>query len=195
MGTTGYEAESQWFQPHPADAPKLAWLARSKEEVILEPDLPIVDPHHHLWDARAPLSEVMRPVVDEAGERTSGGAHCATSRPGGAVDPAALGWQKRYTIDDVVADVVSGGHNIVATVFLECGAMFRANGPLEMRCVGETEFVSGIASMAASGAYGKCAIAAGISGTADLTLGAAVEPVLVRGVHCHANATAPSRWL
>ena len=26
-----------------------AWLARHREE-ILEPDLPIVDPHHHLWD-------------------------------------------------------------------------------------------------------------------------------------------------
>src|SRR4051795_5220302 len=26
-----------------------AWLAQVREE-ILEPDLPIVDPHHHLWD-------------------------------------------------------------------------------------------------------------------------------------------------
>src|SRR3954468_765131 len=25
------------------------WLARRKEP-ILEPDLPIIDPHHHLWD-------------------------------------------------------------------------------------------------------------------------------------------------
>ena len=40
-------------------------------------------------------------------------------------------------MDDIVADV-SAGHNIVKTVFLECGAMFRADGPLEMRCVGET---------------------------------------------------------
>lgn len=41
-----------------------------------------------------------------------------------------------------------------------------------------TEFVNGIAAMARSGAYGPCEIAAGISSTADLTLGAAVEPVL-----------------
>ncbi|HSU05377.1 MAG TPA: amidohydrolase family protein, partial [Acetobacteraceae bacterium] len=27
------------------------WLAR-RNEAILEPDLPIVDPHHHLWDRR-----------------------------------------------------------------------------------------------------------------------------------------------
>ncbi|MBI3369822.1 MAG: hypothetical protein HY021_15630, partial [Burkholderiales bacterium] len=26
------------------------WLARQVPEQILEPALPIVDPHHHLWD-------------------------------------------------------------------------------------------------------------------------------------------------
>src|ERR1700712_3786986 len=37
----------------PAHSPYLAvrqeWLDRIREE-ILEPELPIVDPHHHLWD-------------------------------------------------------------------------------------------------------------------------------------------------
>ncbi|MGN4072351.1 amidohydrolase family protein, partial [Burkholderia gladioli] len=28
------------------------WLA-SREEAILEPDLPIVDAHHHLWDRQS----------------------------------------------------------------------------------------------------------------------------------------------
>ena len=28
-------------------------------------------------------------------------------------------------MDDIVADVLGGGHNIVKTVFLECGAMFK----------------------------------------------------------------------
>ena len=32
---------------HPA--PDAAWLAK-RSEPIIEPDLPIVDPHHHLWD-------------------------------------------------------------------------------------------------------------------------------------------------
>ncbi len=32
---------------HPA--PNLDWLAR-RSEPIVEPELPIVDPHHHLWD-------------------------------------------------------------------------------------------------------------------------------------------------
>ena len=57
--------------------------------------------------------------------------------------------------------------------------MYRADGPPEMRPVGETEFVAGIAAMSASGNYGKTRVAAGIVGAADLTLGDRVEPVLL----------------
>ena len=50
-----------WFEPWGEDAPKLAWLAATDAaEEVLEPALPIIDPHHHLWDARAPLSTTMR---------------------------------------------------------------------------------------------------------------------------------------
>ena len=31
-------------------APDEAWLAKQPPETILEPDLPIVDTHHHLWE-------------------------------------------------------------------------------------------------------------------------------------------------
>ena len=58
-----------------------AWLAQV-EEATLEPDLPIVDPHHHLWD-----------------------------HPG-----------SRYLLDELLQDTGSG-HNVVATVFMECAAM------------------------------------------------------------------------
>ena len=51
-------------------------------------------------------------------------------------------------------------------------------GPDEMRPVGETEFVNGVAAMSASGIYGKTRHCAGIVGHADLTLGSRVEPVL-----------------
>ena len=112
------------------------WLDRRKEP-ILEPDLPIVDPHHHLWD-----------------------------RPG---------W--RYLLDELLADTASG-HNILATVFVQARAMTRAAGPVEMRPVGETEFVNGVAAMSASGIYGKTRHCAGIVGHADLTLGSRLEPVL-----------------
>lgn len=30
--------------------PNADWLARHQPEAILEPDLPILDPHHHLWE-------------------------------------------------------------------------------------------------------------------------------------------------
>ena len=73
---------------------------------------------------------------------------------------------------------IGGGHNIVATVFLECQAMYRKHGPAEMAPVGEVEFVNGIAAMSASGNYGPCRVAEAIIGHADLTLGARVRDVL-----------------
>ncbi len=120
------------------------WLALTVEET-LEPDLPICDPHHHLWDQRA-----------------------------GTVAP-------RYLLDEVLEDTGSG-HNVVSTVFIECGAMFKADGPEALRPVGETEFVNGIAAMSASGRYGPTRIAAGIVGTAYLWLGDPVAEVLDRQI-------------
>src|ERR1700730_11627911 len=32
------------------DAELKAWLAKRPSEAALEPDLPIIDPHHHFWD-------------------------------------------------------------------------------------------------------------------------------------------------
>jgi L-fuconolactonase len=83
----------------------------------------------------------------------------------------------RYFLQDFLADVATG-HNLVASVFMECHSMYRATGPEEMRPVGETEFVAGQAAMSDSGGYGPARVAAGIVGFADLTLGDRVEPVL-----------------
>ncbi len=116
------------------------WLALTIEEA-LEPELPICDPHHHLWDERH--------------ERST--------------------W--RYLLPDILEDINSG-HNIVSTVFIECGAMWKENDPSPMHVIGETEFVNGIAAMSASGMYGPCRVAAGIISTADMTLGADVGPIL-----------------
>jgi L-fuconolactonase len=106
-------------------------------EDVLEPDRPIYDPHHHLWD-----------------------------HPG-----------RRYLLDELLTDLGSG-HNVVATVFVECMSMYRANGPQEMRPVGETEFVNGVAAMSASGGFGKTRVASGIVSFADLALGEQVGAVL-----------------
>ena len=113
------------------------WLAR-RQEAALEPELPIVDPHHHLID---------RP---ESG---------------------------RYLLPDLLADIASG-HNVVATVYLEWLSMYRADGPAEMRPVGEIEFANGVAAMSASGGYGRPRVCAGIVGHGELTLGAGVARVL-----------------
>jgi predicted TIM-barrel fold metal-dependent hydrolase len=112
------------------------WLAL-RSEPILEPNLPIVDPHHHLWE-----------------------------RPD---------WV--YMLDDLLADTTSG-HNIVATVFVQCRSMHRATGPEPFRPVGETEFVNGVAAMSASGGYGPTQICAGIVGHVDLRNGEKSRDVL-----------------
>ena len=113
------------------------WLARHREEA-LDPGLPIVDPHHHLWD-----------------------------HPG-----------ERYLFEDLLRDLGTG-HDIRATVFIQCGAMYRADGPEALKPLGETEFVNGIAAMSATGCYGPARVCAGIVGLVDLTLGEWVEPVLL----------------
>ncbi|MFT3816590.1 MAG: amidohydrolase family protein [Rubrivivax sp.] len=118
-------------------APDEAWLARLPDEEILDPELAIIDTHHHLWDL-----------------------------PG-----------FRYLLPEFVADLQCG-HKLVATVFNECHAMYRAGGPPEMRPVGEVEFCAGMAAMSDSGQYGSTRINAGIVGFADLRLGDRVAAVL-----------------
>ena len=134
MSQSTHPTPTQYGRIHPPDE---AWLAKAPPEPILEPELPIVDTHHHLWQ-----------------------------RP-----------DHRYLLDELLSDLRTG-HHVVATVFLECHSMYRAGGPAELRPVGETEFVAGIAAMSDSGLYGPTRVAAGIVGFADLTLGDRVEPVL-----------------
>ncbi len=84
---------------------------------------------------------------------------------------------QRYLLDELAADIYCG-HNVRSTVFIECRSMYRADGPAEMRPVGEVEFVQGMAAASASGLYGPARAAAAIIGHADLNLGERVEPVL-----------------
>jgi predicted TIM-barrel fold metal-dependent hydrolase len=84
---------------------------------------------------------------------------------------------QRYLLHELVADL-DCGHNIRSTVFIEARAMYRPGGPVEMRPVGEVEFVQGLAAASASGLYGPCRAAAAMIGHADLKLADRVEPVL-----------------
>ena len=66
------------------------WISTVLEDA-LEPELPILDPHHHLW-----------------------------------LDKGHTGGP--YTLNDFREDTGSG-HNVVGTVFLECHAEYRTDGP------------------------------------------------------------------
>lgn len=112
------------------------WLALH-EEAVIEPELPIIDAHHHLWE-----------------------------RP-----------ESRYLFLDYLEDIRTG-HNIQASLFMECGTMYRKEGPAELRCVGEIEFAVGNGAMGASGAFGDCRVCQAIIGFGDLLLGDRLEPVL-----------------
>jgi predicted TIM-barrel fold metal-dependent hydrolase len=86
--------------------------------------------------------------------------------------------QKVYLCDEITDDIAKSGHNVVQTVFAQCVAFYRADGPEAYRCVGETEFVHGIAAMSRSGLYGPTRLCTGIFSAADLRAGKDVEPVI-----------------
>jgi predicted TIM-barrel fold metal-dependent hydrolase len=116
--------------------PRADWLARASVEPIIEPELPIVDSHHHIWR-----------------------------------DP------ELYMLDEVLADTGTG-HNVVATVFIECQFQYCTNGPAELRSVREVGAVADLAEQFEAHYPGKTRVAEGVVGYADLTLGDRVEPVL-----------------
>lgn len=81
----------------------------------------------------------------------------------------------RYLPEDLAADVAQSGHRLLGSVYVDCGWAFRAAGPEELRCVGETEYVEAVGAKFAAQ---SSALGAGIVARADLMLGDAVGPVL-----------------
>jgi predicted TIM-barrel fold metal-dependent hydrolase len=130
-------------------------------EPIIEPDLPIVDAHHHLWYMP---------------EHALSALESEDSILARAVAP---NYRRHacYLFDEFLSDVATG-HNVRATVFVDAHAMYRASGPAAMKSVGEVEFANGVAAMAASGIFGDVRVCAGIVGGVDLRLGDEVEDVI-----------------
>ena len=132
----------------------------SVQEDIIDPDLPIIDPHHHLWDLRPLLSmfpEPRHPFIETVGR-------------------SAL-----YTFDQLLADAHpddGSGHRVIGTVFMECGAFYDPSRGEAMKVVGEVEYANGVAARGASGLYGDYRPCAGIVGHADLRMGAGAGEVL-----------------
>ncbi len=110
-----------------------AWLDQVQEDILL-PEMPIIDPHHHLWH-----------------------------HPG----------LVHYHAEELKADTAR--HNVVKTVFVECGSEYRKEGPDHLKPVGETEFV---VAQAQRSAEIDGPLIAGIVARADLRLGKDVVPVL-----------------
>ncbi|ANK13479.1 amidohydrolase family protein [Erythrobacter neustonensis] len=125
-------------------------------EPILDPDLPIIDPHHHLWDLRPMVPMFPTPHHPFI---------------------AAIAPNAHYTFDQLHAHLTTG-HNIVGTVFMECGAFYNGAYGDALKPVGEAEFVNGVAAQSASGLYGPSRYCAGIVGHADLMLGSGAGAVL-----------------
>jgi L-fuconolactonase len=100
------------------DGIEVAGIESPLMEEIIDPALPICDPHIHIW-----------------------------ANPG-----------DRFMVDELGAETRSG-HRIAATVFVECQAGYRIDGPEAFRPVGETEFVV---------AADPGGLIAGIVGYADL---------------------------
>ena len=79
-----------------------------------------------------------------------------------------------YTLAELYEDLRTG-HNVVQTVFVECGASYRSDGPEHLRPVGETAWVAEAARASAAGAGPEIA---GIVSFADLSAGDLLPEVL-----------------
>ena len=74
-----------------------AWHAQTREEA-LEPDLEIVDPHHHMWDYRQLLGYNLLGIFK----------------------------QQYYLADELVDDIVGAGHNDMVMMAFVLFALERA---------------------------------------------------------------------
>lgn len=136
--------------------PQADWHSQNIEDV-LEPELPIIDAHHHLFMRGEPMKHWIQ--------------HHERGIP------------PKYFTEELSADVNSG-HKVIATVYSESGIfpesnpLHRIDGEEHHRCVGESEVVQGVAHLANRALYGPCRLCAGIISTADLSAGPRVmEPV------------------
>lgn len=110
---------------------------------MIEPDLPIVDPHHHLW-----------------------------------IVPPFAGMEP-FPIEQLAVERAASGHDVQATVFVDCQRTYLENSSAAMRVIGETRTVEAEAAAAERTGGMMEGLAAAIVSRADMRLGARAEEVLV----------------
>lgn len=120
------------------DKPTLNERHKLVDEEVLDPERPIIDPHHHLWRDKDVASYELEHLWRDAGS----------------------------------------GHNIIGTVFVECNADYRPDGPEALRPVGETEYVASTAAKSRQNSAPGNPPILGIVSHANLTLGEAVVDVI-----------------
>ncbi|HET8935479.1 MAG TPA: amidohydrolase family protein [Polyangiales bacterium] len=116
---------------------------------------------------------------------TKNAAHEAVIDPSRRiVDPHHHLWNRPglgvYMLDELWADT-GAGHAVEKTVFIECRAFYREDGPVELQPVGETEAIAKIAEASRAGGPSR-AVISGIVAHANLTL---EEPLLRDVIAAH----------
>ncbi|CAE8608431.1 unnamed protein product [Polarella glacialis] len=134
---------TRYADRYPENEKLLQWLRKEAPEPVLEPELPICDPHHHLWDHRGKGA-----LPEEVAKKFQFGSEV-------------------YLLEDMLEDVYDG-HNVVSTVYVEAFSFYWKEGPEEFRPIGEVEFCQGVAAQCDSGLYGPARVCAGIQGRVDL---------------------------
>jgi len=152
--------------------------AEQYEEDAIEPDLRIVDAHHHLWDwmtqPRLPPGLMPKPIAflvlrmtPKTINRLFADDKVTTNTMGARIPVCAP-----YMGPELVRDIKGNGrgHNVVGTIFIECG--WHAEVKEEcMKPAGEVDAMMEVNRQ-------HPGIVQGIIAHADLTLGKEVEPLL-----------------
>src|SRR6266404_7854479 len=127
------------FQQHP----RIRWIMPLRRVRILDEDKFMstpktssvfgrTQPPNEEWLSRAAIEPAVEPDLP-------------------IVDPHLHFWHHssgyKYFVEEFARDLAASGHNVVSTVFVVCNAMYRADGPEHLKCVGETEFAVGMAAM------------------------------------------------
>ena len=110
------------------------------------------------------IVDPLRPIID---------AHHHLWRTKGIVGKS----RDDYELTDFWSDTASG-HNIIGTVFIECGTCYFSDGPKAIRPVGETEYVAKLAEISLQEKSKGMPPIRGIVSHADLRLGSAVNEIV-----------------
>jgi len=175
------------------------WIEKSDREAAIDPDLPIIDAHHHLFDARThdkgwPVSSLMITILYKLHPRLLTKLMCKTQddaiiRTFSTMLPAVVPYMENGMLRDIEnvhdqgdwpisqkemeGDDSLPAHNIVGTVYIESGWLDPSAKSVAMEAVPEVAMAYQVAQSTGN------RLCAGIVGHVPLSEGAdAVRPAL-----------------